>query len=210
MLKDLLKKVWGGNSSTDTYLYAQVHQEMSQGYLDSGTWTKSIAESGGSEFKAKARYIELRVDHLRRVELATEKHHKLLDREEKARRQRQLRFDADRAAIQKNQEKEAQQRIERDNENYQRLIALRVEKEQYELDLENVHQSIYSDLYVYCMTFAITGVLFFSLDMPNDYLRFIFLIPTALCILWSLKPAFEKRIIRNKINKIEELMGIKR
>ena len=49
----------------EEYLYGLVVDEMSNGPLRPGLMAKSLVESGGDEQKAKARYIELRVDLLR-------------------------------------------------------------------------------------------------------------------------------------------------
>jgi len=46
-------------------LYAQAAEEVASGQIRQGLWAKAIAETGGGEAAAKARYLKLRVDIMR-------------------------------------------------------------------------------------------------------------------------------------------------
>lgn len=52
-------------SDNDKRLYAAVAEEIAQGVVDPGIWTKAFAQSGGGEPATKALYIEIRVSELR-------------------------------------------------------------------------------------------------------------------------------------------------
>ena len=43
-------------------LYAQAAEEVSSGQIRQGLWAKAIAENGGDDSAAKARYLKLRVE----------------------------------------------------------------------------------------------------------------------------------------------------
>ena len=43
-------------------LYAQAAEEVASGQIRQGLWVKAIAETGGDEAAAKARYLMLRVE----------------------------------------------------------------------------------------------------------------------------------------------------
>jgi len=65
----------------DSDLYAVAGQEVSNGVIDTGLWTKAFAESGGSDQATKALYLKMRVldltqqrDRLRMEARAQQKH----------------------------------------------------------------------------------------------------------------------------------------
>ena len=47
-------------------LYAQVYEEVSRDEIQRGIWARAWSEAEGDEQRAKARYLKLRVDQLRR------------------------------------------------------------------------------------------------------------------------------------------------
>jgi len=54
-----------GPDTSDTKYYSYVCQEISDGLIDSGIWTRALAETEYEEWRARARYIVLRVAYLR-------------------------------------------------------------------------------------------------------------------------------------------------
>lgn len=51
-------------------LYAQVYEEVSRNEIQRGVWARAWSESEGDEQRARARYLKLRVDQLRRGSVA--------------------------------------------------------------------------------------------------------------------------------------------
>ena len=64
ILSKLRVKLAEGRRSEEK-LYQQVNEEMEQGIIRDGLWTKAIAKSGGDEKRTKAHYITLRVQSLK-------------------------------------------------------------------------------------------------------------------------------------------------
>jgi hypothetical protein len=56
----------------DEHLYELVSEEMAEGDIKQGMWTKAFANSMGDENKAKAIYIRMRVEQLAREEARRE------------------------------------------------------------------------------------------------------------------------------------------
>ncbi len=49
----------------DEHFYAQVGDELEAEQRDKGTWTKALAQSDFDENKARAAYVEMRVEQLK-------------------------------------------------------------------------------------------------------------------------------------------------
>ena len=49
----------------DEHFYAQVDDELEAEQRDKGTWTKALAQSDFDENKARAAYVEMRVEQLK-------------------------------------------------------------------------------------------------------------------------------------------------
>lgn len=56
-----MKRSMAVSRLVEEQLYERVAMELSQGYRREGLWAKALADAGGSEKKAKARYIKYRV-----------------------------------------------------------------------------------------------------------------------------------------------------
>ncbi|MFC2085685.1 hypothetical protein ACFLRO_00575 [Bacteroidota bacterium] len=50
----------------DEHFYALVADELESEQLDKGTWTKAIAKNGFDKDRARATYVELRVEQLKK------------------------------------------------------------------------------------------------------------------------------------------------
>lgn len=64
-LFDSIKAAISGSSASDEAYYEEVVRELSDGSMRPGLWAKALAETGYDELKAKARYIQLRVEVLK-------------------------------------------------------------------------------------------------------------------------------------------------
>jgi hypothetical protein len=64
-LFDKFKKVSAATRLQEERLYELVSQELSSGIQRDGLWARAIADSGGNEEKAKAKYIKYRVQSLK-------------------------------------------------------------------------------------------------------------------------------------------------
>ncbi len=60
VLKKIGEALFGSDTS-DTEYYAYVAEEISRGVIESGLWTRALAETQYNEAKSRARYIALRV-----------------------------------------------------------------------------------------------------------------------------------------------------
>ncbi|MBD5801994.1 Sel1 repeat protein [Azoarcus sp. Aa7] len=63
-LFDSIKAAISGSTAADEAYYEVVARELSNGSIRPGLWAKALAETGYDELKAKARYIQLRVEVL--------------------------------------------------------------------------------------------------------------------------------------------------
>lgn len=64
-LFDSIKNAISGGGADDEVYYEAVALEISSGNIRPGLWVKALAETGYQEHKAKARYIQLRVEVLK-------------------------------------------------------------------------------------------------------------------------------------------------
>lgn len=64
-LFDSIKEALGKPSVTDEAYYEAVGREIAEGHVRPGLWVKALADSKYDEPRAKARYIELRVEALK-------------------------------------------------------------------------------------------------------------------------------------------------
>lgn len=62
---DAFKGVLGNSNISDEQYYEAVARELSQGGMRPGLWTKALASCEYDEQRAKARYIQLRVESLK-------------------------------------------------------------------------------------------------------------------------------------------------
>lgn len=63
MIRSIFNKLF--NRNDDVALYRYVSQEIANKHIDQGLWAKAFSMSGGDENKARAKYIELRVQYLK-------------------------------------------------------------------------------------------------------------------------------------------------
>lgn len=72
VLKNLIGRVWSGGTA-DSSLYGLVAQEIADQRLDVGLWAKAFAAADGNAERAKARYLDLRVQALKEQRRAAER-----------------------------------------------------------------------------------------------------------------------------------------
>ena len=93
MIKKFLK-VWDKNAIYSSMkdrdlLYAQVHNELENDIVDKGIWARAFAKAKGDETKAKAYYLDLKVQDLTiKNEAAQELEQKKLKENIKARKKK--------------------------------------------------------------------------------------------------------------------------
>lgn len=63
MIRSIFNKLF--NRNDDVALYRYVSQEIANKHIDQGLWAKAFSMSGGDENKARAKYIELRIQYLK-------------------------------------------------------------------------------------------------------------------------------------------------
>ena len=75
------------NRAQEAAIYAQVVNELEQGFKDKGIWGKALVDSAGDETKAKARYLKLRAIAI--ADILNVQEDRLNTLEEKAQRRNQ-------------------------------------------------------------------------------------------------------------------------